>query len=128
MLVLSFFARNRRAILLSLLLAGVICTVILGVQGYHALRRLREGTQPIVRPWMTIPRVARQFHVPEDDLYRALEVTPQRPDRRPLDVLAREKGRKIPDFVDEVQQLVDSYRPALPAPTPTAWQGPRYAF
>ena len=123
----SFFARYQQAILLSLLLIGVICTVAFGLQGYQALRRLIENPQPIVRPWMTIPRVARQFHIPEDNLYRALDVTPQRPDRRPLNQLARQQGRAISDVVGEVQRLVDSYRPVPPAPTPTAWQGSRYA-
>ncbi len=119
----AFFARHRRALLAGLLLVGVLCTVGFGIQGYHALRRLYEGTQPIVRPWMTIPRISRQFQIPEADLYRALDVAPQRPDPRPLDRLAREKGLKIPDFVDQAQRFVDSYRPT---PTPTAWRGHRY--
>jgi hypothetical protein len=75
--------------------------------------------------WITTVRLLNPE--PEDDLYRAPDVTPQRPDLRPLDRLARQKGRTISDVVGEVQRLVDSYRPVPPAPTPTAWQRPRYA-
>lgn len=115
--------RQRQILVALLVLIGLFFVTFYGLRAYRGLRRLIEGTQPIVRPWMTIPRIAHQFKIPEAELYRALAVQPQQPDRRPLDRLAREKGLKIPVFVDQVQRFVDSYHkpppPAPPPPTPS---------
>jgi len=117
--------RQRRVLIALLVLIGLFFVTFYGLRAYRGLRQLIEGTQPIVRPWMTIPRIAHQFKIPQAELYRALAVQPERPDRRPLDRLAREKGLKIPVFVDQVQRFVDSYHkpplpaPPLPAPSPS---------
>ncbi len=62
----SFIDRHRRLLILIALGVGVFFVIFFGLRAYHGLRRLREGTQPIVRPWMTIPRVARQFNIPKE--------------------------------------------------------------
>ena len=110
--------RQRRIVTIIVLLIGLFFVVFFGLRAYHGLRRLIEGTQPIVRPWMTIPRLSRQFKIPETDLYQALDVTPQRPDPRPLDKLAREKGLMPHIFVEQVQRFVDTYPKPPPSLTP----------
>lgn len=110
-------ARYHWLLLLMMVALGLSFTVFFGRQAYASLHRLLEGTQPIVRPWMTIPRVARQFNIPEAELYRSLNVQPQRPDPRPLDLLAREKGLMPHIFVAQVQQFVDDYHRPSPPPS-----------
>ncbi|CAN5657580.1 hypothetical protein BH10CHL1_BH10CHL1_35410 [soil metagenome] len=126
----SFIDRHRRLLIVITLGIGLFFVIFFGLRAYHGLHRLREGTQPIVRPWMTVPRVARQFHIPKEELYQALNVQPVQPDPRPLDRLAREKGLMPHIFVEQVQRFVDSYPrppggpppPPSPVPTPTALQ------
>ncbi len=115
----TFVERYRWWLILILLGVGLCLAFFFGRQAYASMRRLIEGTQPVVRPWMTIPRVARQFKIPEDELYRALDVQPQRPDPRPLDKLAREKGLMPHIFVAQVQRFVDDYHKPPPAPPPS---------
>jgi hypothetical protein len=120
----QLFSERQRRILLALLLAiGLFFVIFYGMRAYHYGRRLIEGTQPIVRPWMTIPHLSQQFKIPEAELYRALDVQPQRPDRRPLDRLARAKGLQPRVFVEQVQRFVDAYHKPPPiSPVPTATQ------
>ncbi len=126
----SLIDRHRRLLIIIALGFGLFFVIFFGLRAYHSLRRLLEGTQPIVRPWMTIPRVARQFHIPKEALYQALEVQPQQPDPRPLDRLARKKGLMPHIFVEQVQRFVDTYPrpprgpqpPPSPLPTPTPLQ------
>lgn len=112
----TFTERYRWWFILILLGVGLCIAFFFGRQAYASMRRLIEGAQPVVRPWMTIPRVARQFKIPEDALYRGLDVQPQRPDPRPLDKLAREKGLMPHIFVAQVQRFVDDYHKPPPAP------------
>ena len=111
--------RQRRIVTIIVLLIGLFFVAFFGLRAYHGLRRLIEGTQPIVRPWMTIPRLSHQFKIPEAELYQALGVAPQRPDPRPLDKLAREKGLMPHIFVEQVQHFVDAYPKPPPALTPS---------
>ncbi len=69
--------RQRRTLTLIVLLVGLVFVTFYGLRAYHGLRRLIEGTQPIVRPWMTIPRLSHQFKIPETALYQTLDVAPQ---------------------------------------------------
>lgn len=116
--------RQRRIVTIIVLLIGLFFVAFFGLRAYHGLRRLIEGTQPIVRPWMTIPRLSRQFKIPETDLYQALDVTPQRPDPRPLDKLAREKGLMPHIFVEQVQRFVDAYPKSPPSLAPPLTPSP----
>ncbi|MCX6045862.1 MAG: hypothetical protein NT075_12175 [Chloroflexi bacterium] len=128
----SFIDRHRRLLIFITLGFGLFFVIFFGLRAYRVIVRWREGTQPIVRPWMTIPRVARQFHIPPEELYQALDVQPERPDRRPLDRLAREKGLMPHILVEQVQKFVDTYpRPPggpPPPPTPIPTPTPKQAF
>lgn len=112
----AFIARHRWLLTLIMLGIGLYVAISYGHQALTSIRHLIEGTQPIVRPWMTIPRVSQQFKIPEEELYRALAVQPQRPDPRPLDKLARDKGLMPHIFVEQVQRFVNKYHQAHPAP------------
>ena len=107
-------SRQQRTLTFIVLLLGLFFVAFYGMRAYHGLRRLLEGTQPIVRPWMTIPRLSHQFKIPETELYQALDVAPQRPDPRPLDKLAREKGLMPPKPPSVLMPVVDALSVSFP--------------
>lgn len=129
--IAPFITRHRWLVIGIMLGIGLYVAIFYSHQAYISIRHLIEGTQPIVRPWMTIPRVSQQFEIPEEELYRALDVQPQRPDPRPLDKLARDRGLMPHIFVEQVQRFVDEYHKAQPAPpqppSPLSWRSSRTA-
>lgn len=120
-----FITRHRWIVTSIMLGIGLYVAIFYSHQALTSIRHLIEGTQPIVRPWMTIPRVSQQFKIPEEELYRGLDIQPQRPDPRPLDKLARDRGLMPHIFVEQVQRFVDEYHKAQPAPpqppSPLSW-------
>lgn len=70
-----------------------------------------EGNVSTIRPWMTIPYVARVYHVPESYLYTSLHITNTRPLRHAtLTTLATRDRRPVQELIRQVQQSVLAYR------------------
>ncbi len=100
-------------------LGFVLSIAVLGVflvRSFRIASGLRRD-EPI-RPWMTVPYVARSYHVPPSVLYRALGL-PDRPhDRRPLAALARTQGRPVQDLIGDLQSAILRTRAAATPPSP----------
>src|ERR1700682_4816763 len=93
-----------------LLIAGLVLS--LGVTGVFAFRAMhyvprRQVDEPI-RPWMTVPYIARSYRVPASVLYQALGLPPALPppaprDRRPLIAIARAQNRPVSLLIADLQ-------------------------
>lgn len=118
--------RTRRIIPSAILL--LLCLCLLAVVTRQAVRaglearttsRVRTGEAIGVRPWMTIPYIARTYHVPEETLFATIGVPPSRAnDHVPLGTLAGREGRDIDDDVARLNDVIDrarQQRPATPA-------------
>ena len=127
-------AQARRVILLTALL--VICLALLLVvtrraaRAYLEVRHLRTvaaGEAVDVRPWMTIPYIAHVYHVPEEELWRALDLTPTKQERRdPLHVIARHHHRDVHADILTLEARVEALRaPTAPRPPPAPTPPPR---
>ena len=81
--------------------------------GRHAHRMRLESES--IRPWMTVPFVAHTHHVRPDVLYTALGVEPREHDRRPIRVLAHEKGRSVEDAIHDLDKAIANARRQEPA-------------
>ncbi len=91
-----------------LVIALTLALAVLALLGLHTARhamRLRRGSEP-VRPWMSVPYIARSHHVPPSLLYQALGLTPGGRDRRPLGRIAREQNRPVRDLLAAIENTI----------------------
>lgn len=115
-----------RWIALGLFAVGVALVALFSFRMAHAWRDFHDVRgRPIsedlnrVRPWMTLPDVAREFNVPLDRLYADLGVPPRTPDRRTLrDLNNQFAQRKKGFFEEEVRTLIGEYRRTQQPPPP----------
>jgi hypothetical protein len=78
-----------------------ICAGALVFAGWHLVGAARHASQlashrrdPIA-PWMTVGHVAHAYHVAPAVLEQALGTQPGGPDRRPLRVIAKQRGESF---------------------------------
>ncbi len=120
--------------LVLLLCLAVSTTVYAASSTYHAVQHLQQqsalvkaGDVRSIRPWMTIPYVARLYHVPATYLYRTLHIaaTPS-VEHLTLHALALRTRRPVDDLIRTLQQAIETYRQRHPAPASarTNSQGP----
>jgi hypothetical protein len=75
----------------------------------HALYWSRHRDEAI-RPWMSVPYVARSYRVPSHVLYRSINLTPVPRDRRPLRDIALEQNRSVEALAAEIQNAIAEFR------------------
>ena len=116
-------------VLAACLLAVVGVRSVRAYQGLRNEQRIRAGELVGVRPWMTIPYIARVYAIPEDELFRVLGL-PKTEERRhrPLQALARQEGRDLDADIATLNAAIDTRRatPGL-APTPLPATTPQRA-
>jgi hypothetical protein len=107
-----------------LLVTGIFLCVALGatiffaVQTIQAIQRFQEehaltlaGDVSTIRPWMTIPYIARVYHVPESYLYERLHITdPQSVRLTSLHALAGRYNLPVDGLISDVQNAIRTYR------------------
>jgi hypothetical protein len=108
--------RWRWLIALAFLLAAAAAGLFAVRTARHALYWSRHRDEAI-RPWMSVPYVARSYRVPPPVLYRAIDLTPVPHDRRPLRDIALEKNRTVEELRVELERAVAEFR-AHPEPPP----------
>jgi hypothetical protein len=116
--------RKQIGLLSILLLLTLLCTVLAAigaVQSVHNFQQqyndVRAGNVRGVRPWMTIPVVSHVYHVPEDELCRALSIKKTDPLRRAtLYEIASRKRRPVDQVVHTLQHTIQTYRRKHPQP------------
>ncbi len=95
---------------LSIALVGVFV-----IRSFRIASGLRHD-EPI-RPWMSVPYVARSYRVPPTTLYGALGLPARPHDRRPLAEIAHLQGRPVQDLIGELQSAIQQFRAsATPRP------------
>ncbi|MHB8595948.1 MAG: hypothetical protein ACYDER_03960 [Ktedonobacteraceae bacterium] len=95
-------------------------TTIQAFQGFQQQSSLvTSGDVRSVSDWMTIPYIARTYHVPEDYLYQWLHITArQKPVHATLRLLAARYHRTVTNVIQSVQAAIQAYRMQHP-PTRT---------
>ncbi|HEV2581136.1 MAG TPA: hypothetical protein VGT44_09805 [Ktedonobacteraceae bacterium] len=116
---------------LKLFLTGFLLCIALGVaifcaiQTYQAFQRFQQsrnltlsGDVSTIRPWMTIPYIARVYHVPASYLDEQLRISnPQDQSRASLHTLATRYNRPLDRVIHDVQQAILNYRKQHPTHT-----------
>lgn len=104
-----------RTLILALVVAGAVIAALFSVRALRALREFREHPPPpdvlevatplgrdveLIRDWMTIPFIAKMYHVPPPVLYEALEISPRGNRDKSLIQLNDEYFPGTPGFVE----------------------------
>lgn len=120
-------------VLLLLALTITIIAAVATIQAFQGLQQqsalVNSGDVRTVSDWMTIPYIARTYHVPEDYLYQWLHITGvQKPQHITLRLLAARYHRSINDLLHSVQAAIRAYRAHSPPTkkTPGSGTGAQY--
>ncbi len=105
-----------------LLLLALATTAIAANATFQAVQRFQQqkalaaaGDVRTLRPWMTIPYIARFYHVPEAYLYRSLHIYDARPPRHTtLRALAIRFNRPVDEVIHQIQTAILNYRKQHP--------------
>lgn len=111
-------------VLLLLAVGITIIATLATIQAFQGYQQqssmLHAGDVRSVSDWMTIPYIARTYHVPEDYLYQWLHITgKQKPVHATLRLLAARYHRTVTSMIQSVQAAIQAYRTQHHAPTKT---------
>jgi hypothetical protein len=128
---------KQRALIVTLLAAGLIIVGLFGLRTLRIWRELRDNPPPpgfpeasenietdveLIRPWMTIPFIAKMYHVPPPVLYEALGISARGNQDKSLTQLNEEYFPGLSGIVEtRIKAAVQENLPApgltpLPAP------------
>jgi hypothetical protein len=121
--------RIKLAILSALLLLVLAFSVFAMVNTENAVRALqvrnhevRTGNVSTIRSWMTIPAISHIYHVPEDYMYRSLDITHPAPYHHvTLYEIANHKQQPVDQVIQTLQHVILLYRkqhPSITLPLP----------
>ena len=122
--------------LLLLLIMGILVfTAVNTVQAVRNFQQqysaVRAGDFHAIHPWMTIHMISHIYHVPEDYLYRSLNMdSPASLRHATLNQIANSNRKPIDQLIRTIQHAILAYRkksPAMPTPTPTPQHSVRHA-
>ena len=123
---------KQRALVTSLIIFGVLAVGFFGLRTFHAIREFRghrppppfENEQPetdvqLIRDWMTVPFIARMYHIPPPIIFEALDIPKNKSnEEKSLKQLNEEYFPNTNGFVEAtVKAAVLAH---LPPPMPTA--------
>ena len=117
--------RIKIGILSALLLFVLAFSVFAMVNTYKAVQALqvrnhdvRMGNVSTIRSWMTIPAISRIYHVPEDYVYRSLDITTPAPyHHETLYEIANRKQKPVDQVIYTLQHAILLYRKQHPGIT-----------
>lgn len=119
---------QQRALVIGLIFVGVLFTAFFGVRALHAFRKFNGHRPPfpekaetdveLIRDWMTVPFVSRMYHVPEEIIFDALEISAKNNRDKSLTDLNQEYHPDADGFVmDLVRTTILAHQASRP-PTP----------
>jgi hypothetical protein len=119
---------QQRALVIGFIFLGILFTAFFGMRAAHAFRKFNGHGPPhpgkvetdveLIRDWMTVPFISRMYHVPEEIIFEALEISPKNNRDKSLKDLNQEF---FPDQDEFVVGLVKATVLAhLPPPTPAS--------
>jgi len=97
--------RRQTLILIAALCIALAATFFFGFRAGKTARHVHWKNEAI-RGWMTVPFVAHTRHVHEEMLFRAIGVTPDRHDRRPLRDIARAEHKTTRQLIDQLEGAI----------------------
>jgi hypothetical protein len=117
--------RIKLSVLSALLLLALVFSAFTIANTLHAVQNLQQrnhdvkvGNVSTIRPWMTVPAISRIYHVPEDYVYRSLEITnPVSYHHMTLYDIAHRKKQPVDNVIHTLQHAILNYRQQHPGIT-----------
>ena len=106
------------------LVIALVGTSLFTVRAAQRARWIRAGVDEPIRPWMSVPYIARSYDVPPRVLFDALAVEPGTNVHRPLAAIAQEQNRPIVLVMADVRAAIARYRMAAPPAPPSPPRAP----
>lgn len=116
--------RNRRRLIVIALVVVGLFTVSSALRAFNHGRRFRERVDEPIQTWMNVPYIARAYRVPPPVVARAIGLSPERRDRRPLREIAQEQGRLPEQLIAEIMAAIEQERVPPRPPNPDAPPSP----
>jgi hypothetical protein len=133
---------KQRALVIGLIVVGIVFTAFFGMRVFHAFRKFNGHRPPppgevetdveLIRDWMTVPFISHMYHIPDEIIFEALEISPKNNRDKSLMDLNQEYYPDTDGFViDLVKTTILAHQPppipdasrapsAVPPPTATA--------
>jgi len=117
---------------IALVLLGVVVIIFFGMRAMHAFRKFNGHRPPppgkvetdveLIREWMTVPFISRMYHVPDEIIFKALEISPKNNRDKSLEDLNQEYYSKADGLVLEIVKatILANQPPPTPVPPDTA--------
>jgi hypothetical protein len=117
--------RMKLSVLSALLLLALVISAFTIANTFQAVRNLqlrnhdvKVGNVSTIRAWMTVPAISRIYHVPEDYVYRSLEIaSPTSYHHMTLYEIAHRKQKPVDQVIHTLQHAILSYRQQHPGIT-----------
>jgi hypothetical protein len=114
--------RIKLSVLSALLLLALVISAFTIANTFQAVRNLqlqnhdvKVGDVSTIRAWMTVPTISRIYHVPEDYVYRSLEITSPTSYRDvTLYEIANRKQLSVDQVIHTIQHTILTYRKLHP--------------
>jgi hypothetical protein len=111
--------RRQTLVLILGLCLAMAATFFFGYRAGRTARHVRSQNEPI-RAWMSVPFIAHTHHIPEEVLFRAIRVSPNHRDHRPIRDIARTERVPVTQLIRDLQTAVDLAGSEAGAPTARA--------
>ena len=117
--------RIKFSVLSALLLLALVFSAFTTANTFEAVRNLqlqnhnvKVGNVSTIRAWMTVPAISRIYHVPEDYVYRSLEISsPASYHHVTLYEIANRKQQPVNQVIHILQHAILIYRKQHPGIT-----------
>jgi hypothetical protein len=117
--------RIKLSVLSALLLLALVLSAFTITNTFHAVQNLQlrnhdvnVGNVSTIRAWMTVPAISRIYHVPEDYVYRSLEISSSASyHHMTLDEIAHRKQQPVVYIIHTLQHSILIYRQQHPGIT-----------
>ena len=114
---------NRRLLLALAFVLVSFLTLSFAMRAVHHARVLRTRPDEPIQPWMNIGYIAHSYHVRPNVIHQALGLPADRPDRRPLRLIAEAQGRSTDALITDIMAAIRRDRESGP-PRPEAPPSP----
>lgn len=124
----------QRVLVTALILFGIWLAAFFGLQTFHAFKEIRERRPPshpfknerpesdvqLIEDWMTVPFIAKMYHVPPPVIFDALGIPFEDNKEKSLKQINEKYFPGTPGYVlDTVKAAVQAHLPAPSAIAPT---------
>ncbi len=105
--------RRQNLVLALAFVLAIAATIFFGVRAGRKARHIHAGNEQI-RGWMSVPFIAHSRHVHEEPLFRAVGVTPNRHDHRPIRDIAHEEHVPVSQLIGELESAIAQEESSTP--------------